>query len=256
VSVRRGKESFEVAGHSSRSVLLRCFGLLILAASIQTRAFSQSLDGPPAVETGAPATTFDIPSQPLAAALDAYGTKASVQLFYDAGLVSGRISNAIRGTFSRTAALRMLLVGTGLAQASFDPGTITIVPLSKQLEAVDLRPAKARAIPFTPYFALIQKKLRSALCQTTVAETDASEIRAQLWIAPSGDVAQAALLSSTGSTARDRVYLDVLGALAIGAPPPSMPQPVTLVILPRSSPGAAECRSVDTPASARWLSHE
>jgi outer membrane biosynthesis protein TonB len=219
-------------------------------------AFSQSLEGPPAAEAGSPIMAFDIPSQPLAAALNAYGVEASTQLFYEADLTAGHTSKAVRGTFSRITALRMLLAGTGLTVASFDPGTITILPVPKSSEPVDLRPAKARAAGFTAYFAAIQAGLRSALCQIPATRTDSSEIRIELWIAPSGTVAQAKLLTSTGSEVRDRTYLDVLRSLAIGAPPASMPQPVTLAILPRHSLDAAECHSVDAPVSVRWLPHE
>jgi TonB family protein len=257
VPVRRGQKSFEVEDGNPHWVLFVFFGLrLLILILITTPAFAQSLDGPPTAEAGAPVVAFDIPSQRLAAALKAFSAAASLQLFYEAGLTADHTSNAIRGSFTRTAALRMLLAGTGLAATSFEPGTITILPAPKQSEPVDLRPAKARAMPFTPYFALIQASLRSALCQTPATRTDASKIRVQLWIAPSGTVAQVKLLSSTGSEVRDRVYLDALRALAVGVPPPSMPQPVTLAILPRNSPDAAECHSVDAPTPIRWFSHK
>lgn len=184
---------------------------------------------------------FDIPSQPLAAALKAFGAVAAVELFYETGLTAGRISAPVRGVFRRNVALRILLAGTGLSAVSFDPGTLTILPAGGR--PVDLSPAKARAAAFTPYFALIQASLRSALCQIPATRTDPSELRVRLWIAPSGTVLRAELLSSTGSAGRDRVYFDALRTLAIGEPPPpSMPQPVTLMILPRTSAEKAECR--------------
>jgi TonB family protein len=220
--------------------------LIVLTIPVATLAFSQSLVVPEP-KPGAPTVAFDIPAQPLAAALRAFGSAASIQLFYETTLMAGHTSTAIHGTFSSAAGLQILLTGTGLAATSFDPGTVTIIPAPKQSGALDLSPAKIRAIPFAPYFALIQAKLRSAICQAPATRTDPSEIRVQLWITPSGTVAQAKLLSSTGFEDRDHVYLDTLRALAIAAPPPSMPQPVTLMILPRHSPESAECPHVDAP---------
>jgi Secretin and TonB N terminus short domain len=231
----------------------RCFafGLLtIVTGPVATLAFSQPSVAPEP-KSGPPIVAFDIPAQPLAGALGAFGSAASVQLFYETALMAGRTSTAVRGTFSPAAGLQILLTGTGLAATSFDPGTVTIVLAPKQSAALDLAAAKARAVPFAPYFALIQARLRSAICQAPVTQTDPSEIRVQLWIAPSGSVAQAKLLSSTGSEVRDHVYLDTLRALAIAAPPPSMPQPVTLMILPRNSPESAECLPVNSSPSIR-----
>jgi TonB family protein len=132
---------------------------------------------------------------------------------------------------------------------------MTVLPAPKP-SFVDLGPAKARATAFTSYFALIQAGLRSAFCKAPAIRTDASEIRVQLWIAPSGTVAKAELLASSGSEARDRDYLQALQSLAIGAPPASMPQPVTMLILPRSSQDAAQCAPIDASPSARRLPHE
>jgi TonB C terminal len=224
--------------------------LIILTVPVATLAFSQPAVVPQ-LKSGAPIVAFDIPAQPLAAALRAFGSAASVQLFYETSLMAGRTSTVVRGTFSPAAGLQILLTGTGLAATSFDPGTVTIIPAPKQSGALDLSPAKARAIPFAPYFTLIQARLRSAICQAPATRTDPSEIRVQLWIAPSGTIAQVKLLSSTGSEVRDHVYLDTLRALAIAAPPPSMPQPVTLMILPRYSPESAECPPADAPPSVR-----
>lgn len=197
---------------------------------------------------------FDIPPQPLASALKAYGAVASVELFFETGLTVGRVSAPVRGVLTRNAALRMMLAGTGLAAESFDPGTVTILPARGRGGPVDLTPVKARAVAFTPYFALLQTSLRSSLCQIPATRTDPSELRVRLWIAPSGAVMRTELLSSTGNEDRDRAYVDALRTLAIGEPPPpSMPQPVTLMILPRTSAEAAECLAAAGPASPSML---
>jgi hypothetical protein len=49
------------------------------------------------------------------------------------------------------------------------------------------------------------------------------------------------LLNSTGNRARAHAFADALRTIQVGEPPPiGMPQPVTMVVLPRSL-GDAEC---------------
>ncbi|WP_189051548.1 STN domain-containing protein [Aliidongia dinghuensis] len=200
---------------------------------------------------------FDIPAQPLASALKAYGAAVPVQLFYDTDLVRGRQSSPVHGAFPSEAALHALLRGTGLSAASFDQGTVTILALPPRTgPMVDLQPAKARTMPFMPYLALVQAGLRSALCLSPATRLDPLERRFQLWLAPSGAVARAELLTPTGSSDRDRAYADALQTISIGEPPPSsMPEPVTLLILPRTTPDAAECSGSDQPAAFQAGSH-
>ncbi len=199
--------------------------------------------------------TFDIPSQSLATALEAFSTTAEIELFYESNLVAGRQSSPVRGQFGPDIALRALLKGTELSATSFDHGTATILPPAKPTIAADLAEIKARAAAFSPYLALIQTSLRLALCRTAATLTDPAERPARVWIAASGDVVRAELLSSTGSDERDGAYLKALLTLAIGAAPPAaMPQPVTLLIMPRESREAAECPRQDMPV--RSAGHE
>ncbi|MDB5606938.1 MAG: hypothetical protein JWP25_3838 [Bradyrhizobium sp.] len=198
---------------------------------------------------------FDIPSQPLSSALEAFSTVAEIELFYESGLVIGRRSSALRGQFSPDAALRVLLKGTDLSTASFEHGTITILPPERRINAAELAGIKVKAMEFSPYFAMIQASLRLAFCRIPAIEMDAAELRARLWIAPSGDISRAELLSSTGSDQRDQAYVMALRTLTIGASPPAaMPQPVTLMVLPRDSREAAECVQPGMPL--RSAGHE
>jgi hypothetical protein len=191
---------------------------------------------------------FDIPSQPLASALKAFSRVAEIELFYESAVAIGRRSSSVRGQFAPGEALHMLLQGTGLSTASFDHGTLTILAPGNRPNAAELAKLKVKAMEFSPFFAMIQASLRQAFCRIPAIETDASELRARLWIAPSGDISRAELLSSTGSDQRDQTYVTALRTLTIGASPPAaMPQPVTLVVLPRDSREAAECVHPDVP---------
>jgi hypothetical protein len=184
---------------------------------------------------------FDIPAQPLASSLKTYSAITNLELYYESSLMDGHRSPPIRGSFSPDVALRRLLEGTGFSVASFDRGTITILPPRPQVRGQELEAIKGKAAAFTPYFALIQAGLRSTFCRTPVIQTDLVELIVRLWIAPSGAVARADILSATGSDVRDR-YAAAMRTLVIGEPPPQgMPQPVTLMVLPRTSRTAAEC---------------
>jgi hypothetical protein len=184
---------------------------------------------------------FDIPSQPLASALQAYSAVTHLELFYESGLMRGRKSSPLQGSFSKDVALRRLLEGSGVSAASFEPGTITVLPAAPAKEQ-DLAAVKSKAAAYNPYFARIQAGLRTAFCGVPALQTDTAELLVRLWIAPSGTVARADILSPTGSDERDRAYAAALANLAIGGPPPrDMPQPVTLMVLPRTSQAAAEC---------------
>ncbi|WP_152535555.1 TonB C-terminal domain-containing protein [Bradyrhizobium sp. Ai1a-2] len=200
---------------------------------------------------------FDIPPQPLASSLKAFGDLAKVELYYESGIVGGYRSRQVRGMFSADRALQLLLEGTGLSVASFEPGTITILAPSRQDREHELALLKNRSAEFLPYFALIQASLRSVFCQSSLNQTDNDEIIVRLWIAPSGSVRRAELASPTGSQERDRAYIAAVRELVIAsAPPPNMPQPVTLLVLPRSSQYASECPQPGGSAPARAASHE
>jgi hypothetical protein len=227
---------------------------LVIAASVlvtsQSGASAQASDHSAQLQ-------FDIPSQPLAASLRAYSAITNLELYYESSLVDGHRSPSIRGSFSPDVALRHLLEGAGLSVASFQPGTLTILPPRPPAKGQDLAALKSKAAEFTPYFALVQAGLRAAFCKTPEIQTDTAELIIRLWIAPSGAVARAEILSSMGSEERFEAYVAAMRAVVIGqAPPQAMPQPVTLMVLPRPSRTAAECPQPGGSNPVRAPAHE
>ena len=197
--------------------------LAVLSVVIAFSASCQELSATLGVDTEDETRPFDIPAQPLANALRAYGTATGIQLFYQSEIVAGRTSAPLQGLFAPRVALQVLLMGTELKAVSFDPGTETLVAAPRQaVRTVDLQRLQARAIAFRPYFALIQSGLRSALCRAPETRVGGSEIRVELWIAASGAVRRAELLSSTGSLTSDRAYIAALQTLSVAPPPPAM----------------------------------
>lgn len=72
------------------------------------------------------AQNFDIPAQPLNAALDAFARSAGWQVGYPASLAQGKTSSALRGSFSPREALSRMLTGTGLTYRITGSNTVTL----------------------------------------------------------------------------------------------------------------------------------
>ncbi|WP_445489684.1 STN domain-containing protein [Rhodopseudomonas sp. RCAM05734] len=189
---------------------------------------------------------FDIPSQSLAASLKVYRAVTNHDLYYESSLIEAHRSSAVVGAFLPDVALRRLLKGTGLSVASFEPGTLTILPGRPVAPERDLPALRSKAAEFSSYFTRIQASLRAAFCRTPEIQLVPSELIVRLWISQSGAVARAELLQPTGSEERDLAYATAMRRLVIDqAPPTAMPQPVTLMVLPRTSRIAAECPQSD-----------
>jgi len=69
---------------------------------------------------------FDIPAQPLPAALKAFAEQAHMQLLYVYNVVAEGRSNAVRGELERHEALDELLRGTGFEAAYVSDTEVTI----------------------------------------------------------------------------------------------------------------------------------
>lgn len=228
---------------------------LVIAAFLLIASKSSALAQAPGV---AAEIEFDIPSQSLASSLKVYSAITNLELYYESSLVDGRRSPSIRGSFSPDVALRRLLEGTGFSIASLERGTVTILPSRQPPKVQDLAVLKSKAAEFTPYFALIQERLHAAFCQVPAIQVDTDELIIRLWIEPSsGAVSRAEILSPTGSKERDRLYATVMRTLVIGqAPPQAMPQPVTLMVLPRTSRAAAGCSRFGGSSPVRASAYE
>lgn len=174
---------------------------------------------------------FDIPEQPLGAALQRFMSLSSVAIVVDGALVGIRRSSAIRGTFSPDGALQSMLDGTGLDSRPIGPGAYTLVPVSPR---VDARPR------FLNYAAVVQRAVMDALCR--VDDTNPVRYRTviRLWLQPEGVARRVELAVSTGSPSGDAAITDALQHLDVGNPvPTSLPQPIKLAIAPRATGNAA-----------------
>ncbi|HLH10685.1 MAG TPA: STN domain-containing protein [Methylovirgula sp.] len=197
--------------------------------------------------------TFDIPAQPLAAALQSYGEKTGLQVLYESRSALGRMSTKVEGMFSRDAALALLLKGTGLQVRYTSENAITLALPSERkagvgspqaLPAPNLilgtMPVRDEAEPedasqLRDYSASIQLDIRSALQRNALTRAGSYHFIARLWIDPSRAVQRAELSLPTGDEARDAAIVTTLQGLVMSrTAPENTPQPVRIAVTVRS----------------------
>lgn len=176
---------------------------------------------------------FNIPAQPLARALVAYGAATGLEVFYKAGLAEGQHSAEVAGSLTPTVALQTLLLGTGYVARTTGAGAFTIVPTPREAARATSTADAARR-SYEPYFATVQAQISDFLCRRAGADFEHAEILLQFWLAPSGVIARAEVVGDNGNPADDQTFAVAMRGVAVGVPPAGMPQPVNMVIFPPS----------------------
>jgi hypothetical protein len=177
---------------------------------------------------------FDIPEQPLAAALERFMSLSNVTIVVDSALIGARRSSAVRGALSPDGALQTLLEGTGLDSLHIGQGAYTLVPLPQGTDA------QLRLPRFMDYASAVQRAVMGALCRTDDTRPIRYRTVIRLWLYPNGKARLAELAISTGSPGRDTAITGVLGRVEVGLPVPrNLPQPIKLAIAPRGGDDAA-----------------
>jgi hypothetical protein len=170
---------------------------------------------------------FDLPSQPLGTALEAFARISSREVLYDGALAVGRRSSVVDGTYTPEVALQILLAGTGL-RADFKDADFFIVGLAPAEKAA----RGHRSAEQARYYGRLQASLRTAFCGKSVLP-DGNRIAARLWVGQWGQVLQVKALGSTGGSELDARVEAVLRGLRLGSPPPAdFAQPITIVVMP------------------------
>lgn len=186
---------------------------------------------------------FDIPSQALEDALYAFGAATGITVFVDGSNVRGRQSTAVKGPFEATQALRVLLTGTGLNAHLVGAHAITLSPIPSQ--------DRPNSIVYRRYSADLQNAVLGQLCNDREARLGTYRVAMQVWLDERGGVQRVELLSTTGDQARDRRVHELIEGISIGKPPPKLPQPIVMVILPRSPQDSGDCRAGHAPSPPR-----
>lgn len=103
------------------------WGLLLLALFVMAGDDTFAQQGLPSGTKGTP-VEFNIPSQPLGAALNAFAEATGWQVSMPTELIAGRTSSGIRGSHQPEEALAALLAGTGMNYRLTDTNAVTLVP--------------------------------------------------------------------------------------------------------------------------------
>jgi hypothetical protein len=197
---------------------------------------------------------FEIPSQPLANALHAYGRRMGIQVLYESRSAMGRQSEAVKGQFTPDEALKRLLAGTDLEVRHARPDAITLVAPVRQdappinpLVTADLSIGELRVRApgisksndigrFQDYSESLQAEIQRALLKNTTTGSGNYRAVLDLWIDSARTIRKTALLQSTGESIRDAAITATLQGLMINRPTPAdAPQPIRAVIVMRTS---------------------
>jgi hypothetical protein len=213
------------------------------AAALAVRlglALGLGLAVPRAALAGEP-VAFDIPAQPLASALASYTGVTGMAALVDGELATGRRSAAVKGRLPAEEALRILLAGTGLLVRYTSGIAFTLLPAGSDA-APSIGQGAGRVADHRAYFADLQDVLEQTFCRREDARPGTYRAAFQLWIGPDGSVRASHLLGSSAAGPRDAMLSAMLEGVTVAAPPADLPQPVTIVLLPRPSGQAYECR--------------
>ena len=205
--------------------------------------------GPLRIDDG---IAFDIPPQSLLTALQTYSEITGQAVLVDNTLAAGRRSPGVQGSFDKAQALQKLLEGTGLV-ASYssdqaftlklaEPGATVDRTVREKTEGLGVEESEA---VIEQYAGKIQQPIEAALCQSDDTQPGTYRLAMQIWIAASGHIEKTRLLTPVDSQRAYAVHR-ALNSLALEPPPADMPQPLTLLLLPKRAGKASACVTAPT----------
>lgn len=179
---------------------------------------------------------FNIPAQALTDALKQYAGLTLQSTMFRSEIVAGKTSSAVHGIYPVEAALHLLLAGTGLAvdKIGFGPSAAFVLKAEESTNAIAAPQASPPALAGYP--TLLQARILDTLCNDRRTAPGRYRMLLRFRVDGEGRVRQPTLLNSTGDAGREAAVLEVLQRVQLEvAPPPDMPQPVAMLILPRST---------------------
>lgn len=178
---------------------------------------------------------FDMPRQPLAAALAQYQSQADVSLVYDSGRVPAHEAPRVLGWLTPAEALNRLLSGSGLTVRHDFEDVAVLVPVEPAVRQAG-KTANGSALR-RHYYAQLQARVTAALCRDPETRPGAYRLAMRLWLDASNRVQRVAI-APTGDVERDGRLQRVLGGLSLeGLPPIAVAQPLSLLIERQAQPG-------------------
>lgn len=238
------------ANSASVSVLALAW-CLVGAVLLSAGRIAHAQTEPASLTAPAERIEFDIAAQRLGDAIDAYSRATGLDVLIDGAHVH-RFSNPVRGRLTALEALEALLAGTGLA-ARYANETSVVIYVSR-LPGIAARPAMPEAegmeesgfnggeVLHQSYAAQVQQALRGTLCGSAETRPGGYRLALQLRLDARGAVERFRLLSTTGDPGRDAAVQRKVGSLSVGSPPPpSLPQPLVILLLPEGPGAVSDC---------------
>lgn len=206
---------------------------------------------------------FDIAAQRLGDAIAAYSKATGLDILID-GVHAQRLSGTVRGTFTAMEALEAMLAGTGL-EARHASATSVVIRASRTEGDMALSPPplldaegmeesgfKEGEVLHQSYAAQVQRALNGTLCASTQTRPGSYRLALQLHVDARGVVDRFRLLSTTGVSDRDAAIRMRLRGLSVGSsPPPSLPQPLVILMLPEGPGAWSDCEQASFGADRR-----
>lgn len=227
--------------------------VLALAGYLVLLGFLTAVGPVRAQPADGPVLQFDIAAQNLGDALDQYSRRTGIAVLMDQRYAQ-RQSAAVRGAHAAGAALQILLEGTGLQSRLSDAQAVIVyAPANASATAAELPPAAVVAAADIPgarqgggdhaaYVSRLQHVLLGLLCRAAQTRPGGYRLALQLYLNRAGVVDRVHLLDSTGLRARDTAIARVVLGMRVGAgPSPSMPQPVSILLLPQGPGSEVDC---------------
>ncbi len=196
---------------------------------------------------------FNIPSQSLASALQAYGEIAGVQVLYESALAKDRRSSEVKGNLLPKDALRLLLSQTDLTVSYIRPDAITIAHAMKpdEMAAADralvsedlsLDTLQIHAAEDTDnearlrlYSEALRSDIQNVLGKTARTRSGTYRVGLKLWVDTARRIQKTEVFQSTGDKDRDEAITATLNGIVISqAAPANTPQPVRISIVVRA----------------------
>lgn len=239
------------AGVRRHGVILRMLlcGLAAPAWGADDALYAAPLQGPAGsvrggrVSDGAsPLFDFDIPAQPLSAALDRYADTTGQPVLLPSEPLGHRVSSAVRGRLSAAAALQTLLAGSGLGADRRSSHLGQTFVLREEVTATAATPPQsgmAALFGAEGYAGLVQARVWQALCADRRSRPGDYSAVLRFDLDAQGRVGGTRLIGGSGDAERDAALLDTMRLVRIERAPPValVQQPLTIRIAPEL-PGA------------------
>lgn len=192
---------------------------------------------------------FQIPAQPLATAIDAFCAATGAEVYYDGAAARGQRSSVVTGEHGRDGALRVLLAGTDLVPLNVRAGAYVLINPGDDAARALAAAQSVQDARYQEYFVIVQQSVLQNLCGFPDRAEMQERMVIRLWIDGAGAVRR---LEPGGHGDVDyrtsEFHMSLLRNLRLpAAPPPHMPQPVTLALLLSKTAMASYCPQASLP---------